>query len=69
MKIQTPLLQMIKAKIIITGMQLGLDYGLTWSCYDPLDDGRACARCDSCQLRRKGFKEAGSVDPIEYAAC
>jgi 7-cyano-7-deazaguanine synthase len=69
MKIQTPLLQMTKAKIITTGMQLGLDYGLTWSCYDPLDDGRACARCDSCQLRRRGFKEAGSIDPIDYAVC
>ncbi|MGH7794141.1 MAG: 7-cyano-7-deazaguanine synthase QueC [Candidatus Binatia bacterium] len=68
LRIQTPLLQMTKAEIITTGMKLGLDYGLTWSCYDPLADGRACARCDSCQLRRKGFKEAGSVDPIAYAA-
>jgi 7-cyano-7-deazaguanine synthase len=66
--IQTPLLQMTKAEIITTGMKLGLDYGLTWSCYDPLADGRACARCDSCQLRRKGFDEAGIVDPIPYAA-
>ncbi len=65
--IQTPLLQMTKAKIIATGLKLGLDYGLTWSCYDPVHDGRACGRCDSCQLRLKGFKEAGSVDPIAYA--
>ncbi|HEX9787305.1 MAG TPA: 7-cyano-7-deazaguanine synthase QueC [Candidatus Binatia bacterium] len=68
LRIQTPLLQMTKGKIIATGMKLGLDYGLTWSCYDPLADGRACARCDSCKLRRKGFREAGSVDPISYAA-
>ena len=67
LRIHTPLLQMTKAQIIKTGIQLGIDYALTWSCYDPLADGRACARCDSCQLRLKGFKEAGSVDPISYA--
>jgi len=67
-EIQTPLLQMSKAEIITTGLELGIDYGLTWSCYDPLTDGRACARCDSCQLRRKGFEEAGTPDPILYAA-
>jgi 7-cyano-7-deazaguanine synthase len=67
LKIHTPLLHMTKAEIIKTGIRLGLDYALTWSCYDPLPDGRACARCDSCQLRLKGFHEAGSVDPISYA--
>lgn len=67
LKIHTPLLHMTKAEIIQIGIRLGLDYGLTWSCYDPLVDGRACARCDSCQLRLKGFHEAGSVDPISYA--
>jgi len=66
-RIQTPLLKMTKAEIIRAGLKLGLDYGLTWSCYDPLADGRACRRCDSCQLRLKGFEEAGAVDPIQYA--
>jgi 7-cyano-7-deazaguanine synthase len=66
--IQTPLLHMTKAEIIATGLELGLDYGLTWSCYDPLADGRPCARCDSCQLRLKGFREAGRVDPLAYPA-
>jgi len=68
LSIRTPLLRMTKAEIIEAGMKLGLDYGLTWSCYDPGADGRACARCDSCLLRRKGFKEAGSADPIAYVA-
>ena len=66
-RIQTPLLKMTKAEIIRAGLKLGLDYGLTWSCYDPLFDGHACGRCDSCQLRLKGFEEAGAVDPIQYA--
>ena len=66
-RIHTPLLKMTKAEIIRAGLKLGLDYGLTWSCYDPLADGRACGRCDSCQLRLKGFEEAGAVDPIPYA--
>jgi 7-cyano-7-deazaguanine synthase len=65
--IQTPLLHMTKAEIIKTGVKLGLDYGLTWSCYDPRPDGRACGLCDSCQLRLRGFKSAGSDDPILYA--
>ena len=68
LKIQTPLLHMTKGEIIKTGIELGLDYGLTWSCYDPLADGHACGRCDSCQLRIKGFTEAGHVDPIAYAS-
>ena len=66
-RIHTPLLQMTKGEIIKTGLQLGLDYGMTWSCYDPLEDGRACGQCDSCRLRLKGFREAGSIDPIAYA--
>lgn len=64
--IHAPLLHMTKAAIITKGMELGVDYGLTWSCYDPGKDGRACGRCDSCQLRVKGFKDAGAVDPIAY---
>ena len=67
LKIHTPLLHMTKAEIIKTGLKLGLDYSLTWSCYDPHSDGRACGRCDSCHLRLKGFKEAGAIDPILYA--
>jgi 7-cyano-7-deazaguanine synthase len=66
-KIHTPLLYMTKGEIIRAGARLGVDYGLTWSCYDPQPDGRACGRCDSCQLRLKGFSEAGLADPIEYA--
>jgi 7-cyano-7-deazaguanine synthase len=66
LKIHTPLIQMTKAEIITHGIQLGLDYTLTWSCYDPNRDGKACGLCDSCQLRLKGFKEAGLTDPIRY---
>ena len=58
---------MTKAEIIKKGLALGLDYSLTWSCYDPTPEGLACALCDSCQLRLKGFKEAGCKDPILYA--
>jgi len=65
--IHTPLLKMSKAAIIKTGLALGLDYALTWSCYDPRSEDRACGRCDSCQLRLKGFAEAGVIDPIPYA--
>jgi len=65
--IHTPLLKLSKAAIIKTGLALGLDYALTWSCYDPRSDDRACGRCDSCQLRLKGFAEAGVIDPIPYA--
>jgi 7-cyano-7-deazaguanine synthase len=66
-KIHTPLIQMTKAEIITRGTRLGLDYSLTWSCYDPSFEGKACGLCDSCQLRLKGFKEAGLTDPIRYA--
>ena len=67
LKIHTPLLHMTKAAIIKTGLKLELDYALTWSCYDPGPNGNACGLCDSCQLRLKGFKEAGAVDPILYS--
>jgi len=59
-----PLLYMTKAEIIKKGVSLGLDYSLTWSCYDPLPDGRPCLACDSCRFREKGFREAGVADPI-----
>ena len=67
-KIHTPLLHMRKAEIIRAGAALGLDFALTWSCYDPQRGDRACGRCDSCQLRLDGFKEAGLKDPIKYAS-
>ncbi len=66
LKIHTPLIKMTKTEIIKKGLQLGLDYSLTWSCYDPTSEGLACGLCDSCQLRLKGFKEAGVKDPISY---
>ncbi len=67
LRIHTPLIHMSKAEIIKKGLELGLDYSLTWSCYDPQLDDRACGLCDSCQLRLKGFEEAGLQDPIRYA--
>lgn len=66
-QINAPLIVMTKADIVRTGAALGVDYGLTWSCYDPVPDGRACGRCDSCVLRKKGFREAGLADPVPYA--
>ncbi len=65
-QIDTPLIHMTKAQIIQTGAALGIDYGLTHSCYDPPGEGLACGRCDSCILRRKGFLEAGIEDPTRY---
>lgn len=65
-KIHTPLLRMTKAQIIRKGLDLGVDYGLTHSCYDPDAAGLACGVCDSCLLRLKGFREAGAQDPIKY---
>jgi 7-cyano-7-deazaguanine synthase len=65
-RVHSPLVKMTKAEIIQTGTKLGVDYARTLSCYDPDSQGRACARCDSCQLRRKGFAEAGVADPTEY---
>ena len=67
LRVHAPLLQMTKAEIVTLASTLGLDFGLTWSCYDPQSEGRACGRCDSCQLRLKGFREAGCVDPLAYA--
>jgi 7-cyano-7-deazaguanine synthase len=66
LKIHTPIINMTKAEIILTGTKLGVDFSLTHSCYDPDDKGRSCGRCDSCRLRLKGFAEAGLKDPIEY---
>jgi 7-cyano-7-deazaguanine synthase len=60
-----PLLHLSKAEIIQRGVALGLDYGLTHSCYQPRADGRPCRRCDSCRLRARGFRDAGVTDPIE----
>jgi 7-cyano-7-deazaguanine synthase len=65
--IRTPLISLTKAGIIRLGTSLGVDYSATTSCYDPSTSGEACGRCDACQLRLKGFKEAGFDDPIEYA--
>jgi len=65
-QIHTPLIQMTKADIIRKGMALGVDYGLTHSCYDPDTFGSACGRCDSCLLRKKGFADAGVEDPTKY---
>lgn len=62
--IRTPLISLTKAEIIARGVALGLDYGLTHSCYDPRPDGRPCEHCDSCALRAKGFVEAGIADPL-----
>jgi 7-cyano-7-deazaguanine synthase len=62
--IHTPLISLTKAEIISLGQSLGLDYGLTHSCYDPLPGGRACGHCDSCRLRADGFAAAGAQDPL-----
>jgi 7-cyano-7-deazaguanine synthase len=64
--IHAPLINLTKAEIIRKGVELGVDYSLTSSCYDPSEVGEACGLCDSCQLRRKGFLEAGVVDPTRY---
>jgi 7-cyano-7-deazaguanine synthase len=65
-RIHAPLLRLTKAEIIRKGVELGVDYGLTLSCYDPDTEGRACGHCDSCQLRRRGFADAGVPDPTPY---
>jgi 7-cyano-7-deazaguanine synthase len=65
-RLHAPLIQMTKAEIIRTGAKLGVDYGVTLSCYDPDAVGRSCGRCDSCLLRKKGFTEAGIADPTNY---
>ena len=63
-RVHTPLIALDKAEIIRRGIALGLDYGLTTSCYDPSPEGRPCGHCDSCALRAKGFREAGVADPL-----
>jgi 7-cyano-7-deazaguanine synthase len=66
MHIHAPLIDLTKAQIIERGVELGVDYALTHSCYDPDSDSLACGTCDSCVLRRKGFREAGIPDPTRY---
>jgi 7-cyano-7-deazaguanine synthase len=66
LSIHAPLIELSKADIIRRGAALGVDYGMTVSCYQPDADGRACGRCDSCRLRRRGFEEAGISDPTRY---
>lgn len=66
-RLRTPLIDLTKREIIALGLRLGVDYGLTLSCYDPTPDGRACGRCDACSLRLKGFAEVGAPDPARYA--
>jgi 7-cyano-7-deazaguanine synthase len=68
LRIHTPLLRLTKAEIVARGVALGLDYGMTSSCYDPAADGAACGRCEACLLRLKGFAEAGLPDPARYQA-
>jgi 7-cyano-7-deazaguanine synthase len=65
--IHTPIIKMSKAEIIQTGTKLGVDYSLTHSCYDPAEDQKPCGKCDSCQLRLKGFEQANQTDPVKYA--
>jgi 7-cyano-7-deazaguanine synthase len=65
-RIHTPLISLSKAQIIAQGLRLGLDYAITHSCYDPSPQGLACGRCDSCQLRLRGFAQAGVADPLPY---
>jgi 7-cyano-7-deazaguanine synthase len=65
-RIWPPLINMSKTEIIKTGAELGMDFSLTFSCYDPDEQGRACGLCDSCEIRRKGFAEAGIPDPTPY---
>jgi 7-cyano-7-deazaguanine synthase len=63
LRIHTPLIGLTKAEIVALGQRLGVDFGVTWSCYDPTADGAPCGRCDACRLRAKGFREAGVEDP------
>jgi 7-cyano-7-deazaguanine synthase len=66
LRVHTPLIDLTKAEIIRLGTDLGVDYAITTSCYDPTPDGRACGRCDSCLLRAKGFRDAEVADPTSY---
>ncbi len=67
LRIRTPLIDLTKAQIIQRGLELGVDYGTTMSCYDPGSDGGACGHCDACLLRARGFADAGVVDPTRYS--
>lgn len=67
LRIQAPLVSKSKAEIIRIGIELGVDYSRTISCYDPSSDGQACGECDSCRIRRTGFEQAGVIDPTKYA--
>ncbi len=67
-QVHAPLLALTKREIILRGIELGVDYGRTHSCYDPAADGGACGACDACTLRARGFVEAGVPDPTRYAA-
>jgi 7-cyano-7-deazaguanine synthase len=66
LRIHTPLIDLTKAQIVRRGLELGVDYGLTCSCYDPSPSGEPCGQCDSCLLRQKGFRENGIQDPLPY---
>ncbi|WP_030419647.1 7-cyano-7-deazaguanine synthase QueC [Streptomyces sp. NRRL F-5065] len=66
LKLHSPLIAMSKADIVREGLRLGVDYSLTFSCYDPDEQGRACGHCETCLLRLKGFAEAGVTDPVQY---
>jgi 7-cyano-7-deazaguanine synthase len=66
LRVHTPLIALTKAEIIAKGIELGVDYGLTSSCYDPGSTGEPCGECDSCLLRRKGFRENGIEDSLAY---
>ena len=68
LKVEAPLIQLEKSEIIAMGTRLGLDYGLTRSCYDPLPDGMPCGHCDSCYYRQRGFRALGLEDPLIYPA-
>src|SRR5262249_12533167 len=67
-RIHAPLLTLDKEQIIRRGLELGVDYGLTHSCYDPTPDGRSCGRCDACRIRRSAFERLGLADPIRYSS-
>jgi 7-cyano-7-deazaguanine synthase len=68
LKVHTPLINLTKAQIVQRGLELGVDYSQTITCYDPTPEGAACGRCDACQLRLKGFAENGMEDPAPYQA-
>jgi 7-cyano-7-deazaguanine synthase len=67
LRVHTPLIGLTKAEIVKLGQRLGVDYGMTWSCYDPTADGTPCGHCDACILRERGFGEAGVEDPAQEA--